>query len=332
MPMQGPGSKRIYNMFKMLDYMIKFIALMAFTYGSWLAFGTPVAEVIRDTLRVRKIMRSLKPTRGKEYKNPVIRHLGLALSIILKREVTYEPYLFLTGSLLIFIFSLMLLIVLESLAMTLIFSSLLAVIPYMTVQALLRRIRIDGSYDGVTLVTGLINNYKHNFFNMLEALDKTAGMSALSYFSKNNLLRLSMKLKSYRTEEELDEAIRTFVFAYETEWSVLLGMNIKIAVLDGTEVSTSLDDILTELKHAGEAVEANKRFNNESFSMIRFLLVPLYLFTVYLCVSVFGFTLQKFLKYQFLTELGLKSAVTTFSGIIISFILLILFKKPKYDI
>jgi hypothetical protein len=226
----------------------------------------------------------------------------------------------------------MLLISLESLMAALFFSSLLAIIPYLVVQSWLRGIRIEGSYDGVILVTSLINNYKQNFCNMLESIDKSSSIKSLSFFSRNNLLRLSMKLKSYRSEDELDEAIRTFVYSYETEWSILLGMNIKIAVLDGTDVSTSLNDILLELRNVGESVEANKRFNNESFMMIKFILIPLYLFSVYLCVSVFGFTIQKYLRYQFLTELGLKSAIITFSSIIICFITMILAKKPKYDI
>lgn len=318
-------------MFKLMDYIVKFVLLIAFTYGSWLVFGGSISEFIQDALRIKRIMRSVRTIRARS-ENPVIRHLSLALSVVLKREVNQEPYFFLAGSFLIFAFSFLMLIGLESFMVTVIFSILLAIIPYLVIQAWLRGIRIEGSYDGVTLVTSLINNYKQNFHNMLEAVDKSAGMQSLSYFSRNNLLRLSMKLKSYRNEDELDGAIRTFVYAYQTEWSILLGMNIKIAVLEGTDVSVSLNDILLELKNVGEAVEANKRFNNESFTMIKFILIPLYLFSVYLCVSVFGFSLQKYLRYQFLTELGLKSAIIMFSCIIFCFIILILVKKPKYDI
>jgi hypothetical protein len=319
-------------MFRMLDYILKFIALLIFSYGTWLVFGNPVIGLFNDAYRVNKITRSFRIKQKKKSENPLISHLSLLLSVVLKREVTYEAYVFLPATAMIFILSFLLIIRLESFFTSLLFSFLFALIPYLILRAILRNIRIEGSYDGVMLVTGLINNYKQNYCNMLEAIDRTAESENLSHFSRNNILRLSMRLKGFRNEDELIEAVKAFVYAYQTEWSILLGMNIKIAVKDGIDVSTSLDDILVELKNVGESIEANKRYNNESFSMIRFLLIPLYLFTVYLSTSIFGFTLEKYMRYQFATELGLKSAIIMFSSIIACFVILFLAQKPKYDI
>ena len=320
--------EQVNKMFKILDTILNFVALIIFTYGAWMVFGGPIISIIKGHKAIRKI----KTIQKKKSQNHIINHLNLILSVVLKREVTYEPYVFLPATMMIFVLSFLLIIRLEPFITSLILSLLLALIPYLIIQAMLRGIRIEGSYDGVKLVTGLINNYKQNYYNILEAIDKTACSQGLSYFSRNNLLRLSMKLKSFRSVGELDEAINTFVYAYETEWSILLGMNMKIAVNNGINISASLDDILVELKNVGESIEANKRYNNESFSMIKFLLIPLYLFTVYLSKSIFGFTLQKYIKYQFPTELGLKSAIIMFLSIIVCFIILILAQKPKYDI
>ncbi|HBR03117.1 MAG TPA: hypothetical protein DD738_10930 [Ruminiclostridium sp.] len=319
-------------MFKIIDTVLKLTALLVFTYGAWMVFGNPIIGLIHDAYRINMIIRNFRNRWKKKSQNPVIEHLNLILSVVLKREAVHEAYIFIPASVIIFLLSFIFIIKLESFLSALIFSLLLALLPYLMIRAMLRGIRIEGSYDGVMLVTGLTNNYKQSYCNMLEAVDKTACSQNLSHFSKTNLLRLSIKLKSYRNEAELDEAVKTFVYAYDTEWSILLGMNIKIAVKDGINIITSLDDILLELKNAGESIEANKRFNNESFSMIKFVLLPLYLLTVYLSTSAFGFTLEKYIKYQFSTELGLKSAIIMFSSIIACFIILILAQKPKYDI
>lgn len=319
-------------MFKILDTILKLIALLIFAYGGWLVFGNPVVSLITDAYRINKVIRSVRIKQKKKEPNPLISHLHMILSVVLKREVTYEPYIFLPATFVIFLFSFILLIKLEAFFTSIFFSLFFALIPYLILQAILREIRIEGSYDGVMLVTGIINNYKQNFCNMLESIDKTADSQSLAHFSRNNLLRLSMRLKGYRNEEELDEAIKAFVYSYQTEWSILLGMNIRIAVKNGINVSSSLDDILLELKNVGESIEANKRYNNESFSMIKFVLIPLYLFTVYLSISIFGFTPEKYMMYQFSTELGLKSAIIMFSCITGSFIILLLAQKPKYDI
>jgi len=66
--------------------------------------------------------------------------------------------------------------------------------------------------------------------------------------------------------------------------------------------------------------------------MIRFLLVPLYLASIYFAMNTFGFTIKKFFEYQFLNPVGLRMAIMTFMSVLTSFIALMIIRKPKYDI
>lgn len=318
-------------MSKYLDLLIRNGIVFIFAYGLWILLGDSISSLVRESVRKNSVLRKAKRKNNFE-SNSLVRHIKRTLSVVLKKDAVHEVYIFLAGSILLFVFSFTAIMRLEGVFKGLIFSFLISLIPYLLLEARLRSIRIDSSYEGNKLVTTIINNYKQNSLNMIEAVDRAACSDQLSFFTKNNLLRLSLILKSYRTEEELDEAIKTFVFAYDTEWSILLGMNIKIAAFDGTDVSTSMEDILEELKSVGEAIEANKRFNNESFTMIRFILIPLYLFTVFISVTGFGFSLKKFIHYQFFTSIGLNFAILTFSSIALCFIVYSFVKKPKYDL
>ena len=316
-----------------IDYIIKILIIIMFLIGNWLVFGRSISLSIKETLNHKKVIKSIRRNKSKkQYDSSIIKHINMILNILMKKDIEYEGVVFIIISILIFMISFIFLIQNQTLFISIIFSIILGFIPYIIIMINIKNIRINGSYDGTNLVVNILNNYKQNFYNMLEAIEQTIPMKNISSFSKRNLTKLSLKLRSYKDEEELDEAIKTFVFAYDTEWAILLGQNIKIAVLDGTDISYSLNDVLIELKNAGDIIELNKRFNNDSFNIIKYLLIPLYLFTIYLCNSTFGFSLKKYLNYQFVNPLGQKSALVMFSSIIICFIVLMLNKKPKYDI
>jgi len=167
---------------------------------------------------------------------------------------------------------------------------------------------------------------------MIQAIENCAIRDDIGGYSKRNLYRLSLELKAYHSEEDLDAAIEQFVYSYNTEWAGLLGINIKIAIHRGTNVSSGLEDILKKLKDIREQIETSKRYNNEAFTMIRFLLVPLYLASIYFAMNTFGFTIKKFFEYQFLNPIGLRMAIMTLMSVLTSFIALMIIRKPKYDI
>lgn len=314
-----------------LDLIIKGFVLLLFIYGLWLLLGKYISNLVYELARKDSVLKKAKSARKLE-SSIIIKHLTNVLSVVRNKKVVHEAYLFIAGTAIIFIFCLVIITKTESFFKGLILSTFVSFLPYLLLRARLRSIRIGSSYEGNEIVTTIINNYKHNSFNIIEAIDRSACDDRLSFFSRNNLLRLSVILKSYKDESELDDAVNTFVYAYNTEWSILLGMNIKIAAFDGTNVSASMEDILEELRNTGEAHELNKRYNNETFTMIRFLLIPFYLFTVYISISGFGFTLKKFIEYQFLTDLGFSFAVLTYNAIALCFLVYSFIKRPKFDI
>lgn len=314
-----------------LDIAIRLFIFLIFAYSLWLLLGNYIQYFFQDTIRINTASWKAKKTSILK-SNKLIKHLTKTMTVVHNKNIVNEAYIFIIGSLLIFVFCFSIIVRLEGIVKSLVLSTLISLTPYFILQVKLRSIRIESSYEGSELVTEVINNYKQRNYNIIEAVDRSACSGNLSFFTKNNLLRLSMALKAYKDEKELDDAINNFVFAYNTEWSVLLGINIKIAAFDGTNVSVSMEDILDELKSVGETLEINKRYNNESFTMIRFMLIPLYLFTVYISISGFGFTLKKFIQYQFFTDLGLSFAVLTFLSIALCFLVYSFVRRPKFDI
>lgn len=319
------------NLINVMDIVIKGFLFLLFAYGLWLLLGKHISSFFQDITRKGSTLKKVRvATKAKSSR--LVKHLNIVLSVVLNRNIVHEAYLFLAGTALLFSFCFAMVMRLEGMFRGFILSGFIALMPYVALRGKLRMIRIDSSYEGDVLVTTIINNYKQYNYNIIEAADKSACDDRLSFFTRNTLLRLSVSLKSYKDENELDDLINAFVFAYNTEWSVLLGMNIKIAAFDGTNVCVSMEDIVEELRNTGEAIEENKRENNEAFTMIKYLLIPFYLFTVYISISGFGFTLKKFIQYQFFTDIGLKFAVLTYSGIALCYLVYSLVKRPKFDI
>ena len=317
---------------KYLDLTIKILIIILFAFGNWLVFGRHISMTIKEMINRKKLIRSIRQNKITKTDNSVVKHINMMLNVLTKREIEHEGVIFIAASLLIFCVSFILLIQIQSFKISIISSIAISIVPYIVIRINMKNTRIKGSYDGVNLVIDILNNYRQNYFNIMEAIDHTIPMENITPFTKRILTKLSLKLRAYKDEKELDEIIKEFVFAYDTEWSILLGQNIKIAVLEGTDVSPSLNDILIELKNAGDIIEANKRFNNDSFNIIKYMLIPLYFFTIYLCHSTFGFSMKKYINYQFLNPLGLRFALIMFGSIIVCFVILMLNRRPKYDI
>ena len=188
-----------------------------------------------------------------------------------------------------------------------------------------------GSYEAENLLSELTNMYKISDFNMISAIDKTIGTIKNCPLSKKALFILSLKIKEYRSKEELQSAIDFFVAMFGTEWAALLGMSIFESILNGNNVSVSLDDILSNLKQIKDSIEKDKRANYEAFTMVKFVIPIIYVLSVFVCVKYFGFTLGKFFHYQFYTGLGIKFLITIIVLSIISFWSMYLLSKPKFD-
>ena len=112
----------------------------------------------------------------------------------------------------------------------------------------------------------------------------------------------------------------------------MLGMNFKIALVEGDNVYAALNDILSELRYVRDNIEAHQRNNSQAYRMIKRLFIPMYFFTVYLSINLFGFTLDKFIEYQVYNPLGRRLGILTLLSIIISNLIVTFSSRPKYDI
>lgn len=310
---------------------IPLIIAVSFQFGLWILCGNEIGRLFSDFLMKRHYRRLSQGRHSPKKTMLPLRHLQRLLSVVGKGREREGAYGILLGTAMLFSASLAVFARMGSVLGSLALSSAIALLPYALLRVRLKAIRIESSYEGIELITGLINNYRQSELNMLEALEQSACKAVEGSFSKKHLFRLSTILRAYKNEDELDEAVSSFVYAFDTEWSALIGMNIKMGVLDGTDVRPGLDDILTKLEGISETIEEEKRNNNESFSMIRFILVPLYLAGVYMAVQAFGFTLTKYFSYQFNTSLGLFWGSLSIGGMMLCFVILSLARKPKFD-
>lgn len=314
-----------------LKFFIRWGCVGLLAAGLWLIFGNSIINMFKEGQRYKKLEKTISVVK-KTNQGIIFNHVNKVLATSLSREVSeFGVYSFILGSLTLFIFSFLTAHKLFSFVISLGIALIIAAFPYVILRLKLRSVQIESSYDANILVTGITNEYKQHYFNMINAIENCAVREDVGSYSRKNLFRLSLALKAYYSEEDLDKAIERFVYAYNTEWAVLLGLNIKMSIHRGIDVGSGLEDILKKLRDISEQVEVSKRYNMDAFA-IKFLLIPLYIGGILFSISTFGFTFKKYFEYQFLNPIGLRTGIISFLGIIVSFIALRMIRKPKYDI
>ena len=183
-------------------------------------------------------------------------------------------------------------------------SIMAAFLPYMLLRIRMENMRIAGSHEGERLLAELTENYKINYYNMKEAIDKTAISIRNAPGSQKILANLSRGLDRAGSERSMTKLLEEFSMSINTSWSNTLKNLMYFALVYGIRVDEALEDLTGTLKSAREVEEYSKRENNESVMMIKYLVPLTYLMTVYAGVEYFGLGTEKFLKYQFGTEVG----------------------------
>jgi hypothetical protein len=311
---------------------VQYILFCSFLIGSWFLFSPFFLPGVKKAYAMSRFRVRVNSNTYSKKKSALFEHINMLLYVVFNKKFNNGAISFIAISISLFITMVVLIYnSFTSKVFVILFSLLWSLIPYIVLLLRLRTIRVEGSYEAEGLITELVNQYKINSLNMIEAIDRTAIRIKDCKYSQRALFRLSYSLKSYKNASELDYIINEFVYSFDTEWATLLGMNIHMSVSDGTDVRVSLDDILTKLAEIRKLLENEKRYNHEAFSMIRFVVPGVYLLSIYFANSFFSFPVSKFLHYQFETQIGLRMAIITFSTMVINFIILYVFKKPKYD-
>lgn len=315
-------------MVNIIDILLRLILYLGIFAGIWLFLGRFFVSFIRQ----KSLSYRFSGSTAALPDNKFSAHIRLLIMMATSRKTKDVVFYFLFFSVFLFIITFAVFAGLFGISIFFVLLSvLIGLLPYIYLRFRLKSIQLEGSYEAENLIAELTNMYKISDYNMLSAIDKTIENIKGSPLSKKALFILSLKIKDYKSRYELESAVDFFVSMFGTEWATLLGMSIFESIENGTNVSVSLDDILSNLKQIKDSIEKDKRANYEAFTMVKFVIPVVYVLSVFTCIKYFGFTLSKFFYYQFYSALGLKFFIAIILLSIISFWSMYILSKPKFD-
>jgi len=311
-----------------IDIIIRALMYIILLTGAWLFLGRKVIHFIRQRSRGYRFSTKIKAKPD----NKFTAHIRQLIRMTTGKSGSDSVFYFLFLSVCLFFISFTVTVGLFGISVFFILmSALIGFLPYIYLRFILKSLQLEGSYEAESLLGELTSMYKISDFNMSSAIDKTVETLKGSPLSKKALFILSLKIKDYKDREELQSAVDFFVSMFGTEWAELLGMSIFEAIANGTNVSVSLDNILSNLKEIKSSIEKDKRANYEAFTMVKFIIPIVYILSVFTCVKYFGFTLGKFFYYQFNTGLGIKFFIAISVLSVVSFWSMYILSRPKFD-
>lgn len=317
--------KNIMNI-EFVDFIVRYAIYFLLILGSWMIAFPLIQPLFKRQLKYRKISAT------KLKKSRMAKHIEKLLLVTTGGKSTYAVYTFFLIVILLFTFSY---IFLSSIGQNFlikgVYSTLVALIPYVYLRVRLYSIQVESSYEGEELIGELSNQYKINYFNMSEAISKTVPRLKRSPYTRKALFRLANQLPQYKTEEELYELIEEFTFSIGTEWAILLGNNIKIGLTSENLVTEAMDDVLEDLKDLNSINEKYKQQNHESYTMIKFVTPLSYITSIIVMFKMFGFTMNKFIDYQFKNPMGFKFFTLSLILMVVNYMIYIVLKRPKND-
>lgn len=225
-----------------------------------------------------------------------------------------------------------LLSLIETMTTSILFGVFLGSIPYLFVLTRLQQQRAARSKEGVILIHELLNNYKICQRNMREAIDMTAKTMEDAPHAKGVLLNLSRGLNNALTQEEISGVLEGFRYAIDTTWGNALASNIFFAYNNGIRVDFALTDLAESITKSRQVVEYSKQESNEARIMLVYLAPVSFFLSVLGACKYFGFTLEKYIAYQFTTPTGLKWFLTVLCCYICGTLVNQWFSQEKMDI
>ncbi len=267
----------------------------------------------------------VKPLRGLSRDGLIYRidgHIRLLLQITLGMGADRSVRVFWILSGLLGVISLFFLFGKISFSLTAISSLLSMCLPYCMLRLKLQKLRVDSSREGEILITELLNNYKISYFNMQKAIEETAKTIEDAPNSKRILFNLSKGLNTADTKERIKFILKEFRLSINTNWGNILANNMYFALASGIEVTEAISDLADVIKKARKIDEYSRRENNEAALILKYLAPVSYFLTVIGAIEYFGLSPEKFLYYQFKTEVGLTwfiiSLVIYVAGVLIN--------------
>jgi hypothetical protein len=314
-------------MVTIIENIIRGFVYIIFFVGLWLLVGRFIPRLFKKEDKSRFGIKNSGKSKS-EFDSHIRLLLYITFGIRHEDCVFYFTFL----SIILFLFTFIILIGLYGFSTLFLISSIFAgILPYTFLRIKLKSMQLKGSYEAVELISEISNSYKLSNYNMQSAIDKSVANMKEGDVSRRALFHLSLSLKDYKDKEELQKVIDGFASVYDTEWATILGINIFEAILNGTNVEVSLDDLLSGMKDIKSSIEKDKRANQEAFTMVKFVTPLVYVFTIIISVEFFGFTVSDFLYFQFRTSQGAKLFSVIIIIWLISYVLMFLLSRPKFD-
>jgi len=309
-----------------LSTIIKIILFILLIGSLWYALGDNIVKYIKDSIAKRKRLQQFSVSnKGK-------RRSGFSKIIKFRAIAGFESENIIVFSIIIFVFSLILISFLINFSLSTILSSgAIAMLPIALKRIKLEEMRIKGSYDGKEIVSLILNNYHICNRKMILALNKTA-IELKTDYSRNVFSELAREVKTYKSTEELSEIVDNMNYAYNTTWSKLLSYAIIYSVENSEDVTEVLEDILSYFKRLNESAEVHKRYNSETNKLLQFFVPISYVALMWYGSSIYGYTLFELLQKQFTVPANLQLFIYIVIGYIICIVLAKLINQPKYDL
>ena len=213
---------------------------------------------------------------------------------------------------------------------SLLIATICSAIPYGILLNKLLMTQSNSSKDATIVVTTLLNKYRIYNFNMVTAIDATILALDESVITRRYLMRLSMRLKEYRSEKELIKILDEFSFAVNTNWIKMLSDAIFFAVNSKIDVTLSLNGIIKQIKLIDDIQNTGKRLNNEGFAMAKFLAPAMFIIMIWVSMKMMGMGIDEILFRQ-INGQGLIFLYLIIGLGLASYAIEYLYKHRKYD-
>ncbi|MDD2569432.1 MAG: hypothetical protein PHQ49_07300 [Clostridia bacterium] len=292
--------------------------------GIYLIFSDNIIYLIKDFLfRFRKINSAANKSRLKK-------HFEKIFIVISKdNKEKRDEQIFYALTIIVFIFSFYALTKLLYITGSLV-SLAFTIMPYVYIRAKLVLKQRTGSFEGEAFLREIFTQYKRCNRYIITTIDETVkNLSDEEPVTKRALFRVSLRIKSTKSDAELKEILNDFVYALNTNWSRLLADNLFSAISEKIDVYPGLKDLYESCKKINKNLEANKRENLESAGIIKLLAPGFIIMFTYLGASIMD--MQKMMEYQFGTTTGVMMFCLIVISIVLGFIFINLMTKPKYE-
>ncbi len=204
--------------------------------------------------------------------------------------------------------------------------------PYLLFKLKERNDMIHVSMEGNILVSEILNNYRVCACNVSDAIVSTVYSLDGAPHSKKVLLPLAIAMDGSASYGEVKQALDNFDKDINTFWSKALSNNLYYGYIFGIDITTALEDLLQSTVKSKQITEYNIRSNNEGKVILKWIVPVCCVLTVVGACTSFGFTVSKFIKYQFLTPVGISWFLIFVISYVISILTYFVLAKRKMDI